>query len=172
MRVKRWIMVVAALGFGLMAGCAHTEASDDRFRTPDGAEMPTMAAEETAADEGRSPGYHSPPPRAVVTLHAVGRGIAPEDAVSRGQAILLGEGAARANGYVRLAEKIHGVYVDSYRQLGRGGIDIDMVFQETQAWLRGAEVIEYKQVEHGIFEAHMRVKIVVPRGHPLYPSDL
>jgi hypothetical protein len=47
-----------------------------------------------------------------------------------------------------------------------------MVYQETQAWLRGAEVIEYKQVEHGIFEAHMRVKLVVPRGHPLYPSDI
>ncbi|WP_459923603.1 hypothetical protein [Desulfatiferula olefinivorans] len=170
--MKRWIIMTVGLVVGLLAGCAHTETGDGRFVSADGAEMPQVSAPHASADESRSPGYQPPPARAVVTLHAVGRGIAPVDAVSRGQAILLGEGAARADGYVRLAEKIHGVYVDSYRHLGRGGIDIDMVYQETQAWLRGAEVIEYKQVEHGIFEAHMRVKVVVPKGHPLYPPDI
>ncbi len=106
---------------------------------------------------------------AVVTLHAVGRGIAPEDATSRGQAIILGESAARANGYVKLAEKIFGVYVDSYRYLGKGKVDFEMVHQETQALLRGAEVLEYRQLEHGIFEVHMEVKVVVNQDHPLYP---
>ncbi len=108
--------------------------------------------------------------KAVVTLHAVGRGIAPEDAISKGQAIILGESAARANGYVKLAEKIYGVYVDSYRRLGGGQVDYEVVHQETQALLKGAEVMEYRQLEHGIFEVYMEVKVVVNYGHPLYPQ--
>jgi hypothetical protein len=107
--------------------------------------------------------------RAVVTLRAVGQGIAPENATSRGQAIILGECAARANGYVKLAEKIYGVYIESYRQIGRGVVDVEMVRQETQALLKGAEVLEYRQIDNGIFEAYMQVKIVVNQNSPLYP---
>ena len=105
----------------------------------------------------------------MVTLHAVGRGIAPEDATSRGQAIILGESAARANGYVKLAEQIYGVYVDTYRHLGKGKVDFEMVHQQTQALLKGAEVLEYRQLEHGIFEVYMEVKVVVNQNHPLFP---
>ena len=107
--------------------------------------------------------------KAVVTLHVVGRGIAPENAINKGQSIILGQSAARSNGYVKLAEKIHGVYVDSYRKLGRGIVDVEIVHQETQAWLRGAEVLEYKQAEYGIFEAYMRVRIIVNQNHALFP---
>lgn len=172
MWANKWIILAMGLCFGVMAGCAGSQTGDKRFRTADGAEMPPVVATEANADTAEAKNNHPAPDRAVVTVHAVGRGIAPEDAISRGQAIILGEGAARANGYVRLAEKIHGVYVDSFRQMGRGVMDVEMVHQETQAWLRGAEVIECKEVDHGIFEAQMRVKLIVPRGHPLFPTEI
>lgn len=170
--MKQGTLVTGLLGicFFLLAGCTATESPDRRFSTRDGMDNPPAVAPHTAADAADSRMDQGAAARAIVTLHAVGRGIAPENAINRGQAIILGQSAARANGYVKLAEKVHGVYVDSFRQLGRGVVDIEIVHQETQAWLRGAEVLEYREIDNGIFEAYMRVRIIVAQGHPLYPS--
>ncbi len=104
----------------------------------------------------------------ILTFHVIGRGLAPETATSKGQAILLGESAARANGYLKLVEKINGVYIDSYQRIGNGSVNYDIMHMETRAWLRGAEVMDVKEVNDGIFEAYMRVRIKVKKGHPLY----
>jgi hypothetical protein len=68
------------------------------------------------------------------------------------------------------SDLIYGVYVDSYRRMGAGKVDYEIVNQETQALLKGAEVLEYRRLEHGIFEVYMEVKVVVGPGHPLYPQ--
>lgn len=155
----------------LFSGCASSGVGD-RLTSSNDIEIPsgisTMKASD-AAEAKINRANQSEKIKAVVTLHVVGRGIAPENAINKGQAIILGQSAARSNGYVKLAEKIHGVYVDSFKQLGRGVIDVEIVHQETQAWLRGAEVLEYKQADHGIFEAYMRVRIIVNQDHALFP---
>lgn len=165
--MQRHKIQAAVIGFIMLivSGCSvlgHREGGGAGLENP-----PIVSTEDESDISQRESGERK---KAVVTLHAVGRGIAPEDAISRGQAIILGESAALANGYVKLAEKIHGVYVDSYRYLGRGKVDYEVVHQETQALLRGAEVLEYRQLEHGIFEVYMEVKVVVGQGHPLYPA--
>lgn len=154
-----------------LSGCTSSGAGGNRFATDD-LEMPPGVSSMKASDAAEATinqGQPSDKMKAVVTLHVVGRGIAPENAVNKGQAIIMGQSAARSNGYVKLAEKIHGVYVDSFKKLGRGVVDVEIVHQETQAWLRGAEVLEYKQAEHGIFEAYMRVRIIVNQNHALFP---
>ncbi len=164
-----WLFFVVLL---VLSGCTASGSKDNRFTTSDGAQIPSGVSSMTASDAADAKINQiskNERMKAVVTLHVVGRGIAPENAINKGQAIILGQSAARSNGYVRLAEKIHGVYVDSFRKLGRGVVDIEIVYQETQAWLRGAEVLEYKQAEHGIFEAYMRVRIIVNQDHALFP---
>jgi hypothetical protein len=156
-----WVGVMAIIML-LMSGCAEMLHQNRHANVSDNVDVPP-----DIANSGQS--WHDKDnTRAVVTLHVVGQGIAPEDATSKGQAIILGECAARSNGYVKLAEKIYGVYVESYRQLGRGMVDVEIVRQETQALLRGAEVLEYRQLDNGIFEAYMRVKIIVRQDSPLY----
>ncbi len=153
-------------------GCAAGGSGDNRFTTADGAQIPPGVSSMTASDAAESKINQIAKKermKAVVTLHVVGRGIAPENAINKGQAIILGQSAARSNGYVKLAEKIHGVYVDSFKKLGRGVVAIEIVHQETQAWLRGAEVLEYKTADHGIYEAYMRVRIIVNQDHALFP---
>jgi len=155
-----------------LSGWAAGGSGDNRFATPDGAQIPPGVSSMTASDAAEAKINQVAKlekMKAVVTLHVVGRGIAPENAINKGQAIILGQSAARSNGYVKLAEKIHGVYIDSFKKLGRGIVDIEIVHQETQAWLRGAEVLEYKKAEHGIFEAYMRVRIIVNQDHALFP---
>ncbi len=171
MNCRVQITGLCVLTLMIMSGCISSGNGNSRFAS-DGMEMPpgvaSMNASEAAEARINQVGK-SEKMKAVVTLHVVGRGIAPEKAINKGQAVILGQTAARSNGYVKLAEKIHGVYVDSYRKLGRGMVDIEIVHQETQAWLRGAEVLEYKQAEYGIFEAHMRVRIIVNQNHALFP---
>jgi hypothetical protein len=155
----------------VFAGCTSFGAGGSRFAS-DGLEMPPGVSSMKASDAAEATINQletSKKVKAVVTLHVVGRGIAPENAINKGQAIILGQSAARSNGYVKLAEKIHGVYVDSFKKMGRGIVDVETVHQETQAWLRGAEVLEYKQAEYGIFEAYMRVRIIVNQDHALFP---
>lgn len=154
----------------VFAGCSALDYRGKKTENNGGLENPPAISTKKDIEVSDSDADENIRTKAVVTLHAVGRGIAPEDAISRGQAIILGESAARSNGYVKLAEKIYGVYVDSYRRLGRGQVDYEIVHQETQALLKGAEVMEYRQLEHGIFEVYMEVKVVVSQGHPLYPS--
>lgn len=162
--------IAAGLSGLMMLFAAGCSALDHGRGNGNGMDNPPVVVSESEADDlawdrdGKERAT-----TAVVTLHAVGRGIAPEDATSRGQAIILGESAARANGYVKLAEQIFGVYVDTYRYLGKGKVDFEMVHQQTQALLKGAEVLEYRQLEHGIFEVYMEVKVVVNQNHPLFP---
>ena len=101
-------------------------------------------------------GIHS---EKVVDFHVVGKGLEPESAVSKGQAIIMAERAAVADGYRKLVEKISGVYVDAYMKSGQGVVDYDIIRTQAQSWLRGAEIIDVKRRDFGITEAHMSLRI-------------
>ena len=95
----------------------------------------------------------------VVTLQVTGKGLEPENALTKGEAILMAERAAVADGYRQLVEKVRGVYVDAYMKAGRGAISQDTIQVHTQSWLRGTEVMEITQAEYGITEARLRLRI-------------
>lgn len=95
----------------------------------------------------------------VVTFQVTGKGLEPENALTKGEAVLMAERAAVADGYRRLVEEVRGVYVDAYMKAGRGVINQDEILVHTQSWLRGAEVMEITQAEYGITLAHMRLRI-------------
>ena len=95
----------------------------------------------------------------VVTFHVTGKGLAPETAISKGQAELMAERAAVADGYRQLVEKLRGVYVDAYMKAGQGSVNYDMVRTSTQAWLRGAEVDDLSKADYGITEAHISLRV-------------
>ncbi len=105
---------------------------------------------------------------ASVVLRAVGKGIPPENAISKGQATLMAERAAVADGYRKLVEKVRGVFIDAYSRIGDGVIDYDIVYAETQSWIKGAEVIKMEKMENDIYEAHMRIRISVAKDSTLW----
>ena len=104
----------------------------------------------------------------MINVHVVGKGIAPETATSKGQAILLAERAAINDGYRKLVERIKGVYIYQYGQMGNEAIDFDFIRIEMETWLRGAEILKIEQKENGIVEAQMRTRIHVNQDHMLY----
>lgn len=95
----------------------------------------------------------------VVTYRVIGKGIEPERSRSRAEAQLMAERAAIADGYRLLVEKIHGVYLDSQAFVRNGSVDYTLLRTETQAWLRGAEVVEINKLSNGITEAEMIVRL-------------
>ncbi|MBF0101688.1 MAG: hypothetical protein HQK77_12350 [Desulfobacterales bacterium] len=95
----------------------------------------------------------------IVTVNVVGKGIAPENAISEAQAYLLAERAALSDGYRKLSEEITGIYVKAYMSMGQSTIDYDLIRTETESWLRGTRIINIKHGDNGITEAHMEVNI-------------
>jgi hypothetical protein len=95
----------------------------------------------------------------VVTFMVIGKGLEPENALSKGEAVLMAERAAVADGYRQLVEKVRGVYVDAFMRAGRGTINYDTIQVHTQSWLRGTEVMEIYPGDHGIINARLRLRI-------------
>ncbi len=95
----------------------------------------------------------------VVTFYVTGKGLEPEDALTKGEAVLMAERAAVADGYRKLVEKLRGVYVDAFMQAGRGTVDHELIRTQTQSWLRGTEVVEISEGKHGITSVRMRLRI-------------
>ncbi|MBU1341600.1 MAG: hypothetical protein KKE44_08210 [Proteobacteria bacterium] len=95
----------------------------------------------------------------VVTFFVIGKGLEPENALSKGEAVLMAERAAVADGYRQLVEKVRGVYVDAFMRAGRGTVEYDTIQVHTQSWLRGTEVMEINQGEYGITNVRMRLRI-------------
>lgn len=88
-----------------------------------------------------------------------GKGLEPENALTKGEAILMAERAAVSDGYRQLVEKIRGVYVDAYTKAGQGTVNQDAIQVRTHSWLRGTEVMEITQGNYGITFARLRLKI-------------
>ena len=95
----------------------------------------------------------------IVTFDVIGKGLEPENALTKGSARIMAERSAVADGYRQLVEKVKGVYVDASMKAGFGKVNQEMITTKAQSWLRGVEVIEIRPAEYGIIEAHMRLRI-------------
>ncbi|MCA1785197.1 MAG: hypothetical protein LC657_04350 [Desulfobacteraceae bacterium] len=97
--------------------------------------------------------------RKVVTFEVVGKGLEPEKALTLGEAALMAERAAVADGYRQLIEKISGVYVEAFMKAGYGTVNQERITTRAQSWLRGVETVEIRKTENGITEAQMQLTI-------------
>jgi len=95
----------------------------------------------------------------IVTFYVTGKGLEPENALTKGEAVLMAERAAVADGYRQLVEKVRGVYVDAFMRAGRGTINHDAIQVHTQSWLRGTEIMEITPGDYGITNARLRLRI-------------
>lgn len=109
----------------------------------------------------------------VVTFEVIGKGLEPENAVTRGEGKIMAERAAVADGYRQLVEKLSGVYVDAFMKAGFGTVNKDMITTKTQSWLRGVDIVEIRSAEYGITEAVMELSIYFTKKDMVWwPSGL
>lgn len=109
----------------------------------------------------------------VVTFDVTGKGLEPETALTKGEAVILAERAAIVDGYRQLVEKIHGVYVDAYMKAGYGTVNHELIKTQTQSWLRGVEIVEIRHANHGITEVQMQLRVnFTKKGMIWWPSGI
>ncbi|MFN2357742.1 MAG: hypothetical protein ABR534_08380 [Desulfotignum sp.] len=109
----------------------------------------------------------------IVTFTVTGKGVEPEAALTRGQARLMAERAAVADGYRQFVEKLQGVYVEAFSAAGYGTIDEDTLKTSTRAVLRGVEIKEISHGDFGIARAVMELRIHFTRhGMIWWPEGL
>ena len=109
----------------------------------------------------------------VVTFEVIGKGLEPENALTKGEAKIMAERAAVADGYRQLVEKVKGVYVDAFMKAGFGTVNQDMITTKTQSWLRGVDIVEVRFAAHGITEAVMELSIYFAKKDMVWwPSGL
>ncbi|MCP4720624.1 MAG: hypothetical protein GY860_14315 [Desulfobacteraceae bacterium] len=109
----------------------------------------------------------------IVSFEVIGKGLEPEKALTKGEAILMAERAAIADGYRQLVEKLRGVYVNAFTKAGYGTVNQDMITTKTQSWLRGVEILEIRQAEYGITEAQLQLRIYFEKKDMVWwPSGL
>ncbi len=109
----------------------------------------------------------------IVTFTVKGKGVEPESALTKGQARLMAERAAVADGYRQFVEKLRGVYVEAIMSAGYGTVDQDFVKTQTRSILRGVEIQEITHGDYGIAEAVMSLRIHFTRqGMIWWPKGL
>ncbi len=109
----------------------------------------------------------------IVTFDVTGKGLEPETATTKGEAVIMAERAAIIDGYRQFVEKLHGVYVDAYMKAGYGTVNHDLIKTNTQSWLRGVEIVETRQGNYGITEVHMQLRInFTKQGMVWWPSGI
>ncbi len=109
----------------------------------------------------------------IITFTVRGKGVEPEAAITKGQARLMAERAAVADGYRQFVEKLRGVYVDAFSKAGYGAIDKDFLTTRTRATLRGVEIKEITHGEYGIAQAIMQLRVNFSRqGMMWWPEGL
>lgn len=110
----------------------------------------------------------------VVVFKVTGKGMAPENAVRRGEEIILGERAAVLDGYRLLIEKLRGVLIDTYSK--RKGVDVDMdtISSQARSYLKGVEILETTVDEYGVCHTDMQVRVFFTYNNELiwWPSGL
>ena len=115
---------------------------------------------------GEQSGYNR-----VVTFSVIGKGIEPESALTKGQAWLMAERAAVADGYRQFVEKLRGVYVEAMMSAGYGSVNEEFIQTQTRSTLRGAQVNAITHGEYGIAEAEMTLRVNFTRQGMIWWPD-
>jgi hypothetical protein len=151
MRQLRFFLPVVAILF-LLAGC-------NTYMTSPG---PVTKDAQKQSEQNR-----------IVTFTVKGKGVEPESALTKGQARIMAERAAVADGYRQFVEKLKGVYVEAMMSAGYATVDQDYIKTQTRSILRGVEIEEVTHGDYGIAEAVMSLRVHFTRqGIIWWPKGL
>ena len=154
--MKKLMCIIVVLQLLFICSCFHrtyAPTTDER----------SVIEETNATDNNR-----------VVVFKVTGKGMPPETAVRRGEAMILGERAAVLDGYRLLLEKLKGALIDTYSK--REGVDVSMdkISSQARSYLKGVEILETKVDEYDVYHVDMQVRVFFTYNHDLiwWPSGL
>ena len=97
-------------------------------------------------------------PTNIITLRAIGMGVAPSNAISSSQALALAKRAAIVDAYRQLGEKMHGIKITSNDTIKDAIINRSVIRAQVNSLIKGADIVE-TIYENGLCQVEMEVKI-------------
>ena len=97
-------------------------------------------------------------PSNIITIRAIGMGVAPERATSKAQQIVLAKRAAIIDGYRQLGEKMYGIRINAKDVIKDAVVKSSIVRTQLYAQVRNAEVVE-TMYKDGLMQVEMEVKL-------------
>jgi hypothetical protein len=118
----------------------------------------TNANEEVNTDEFVIPNTPLLRPSNIITIRAIGMGVAPENTISPAQALVLAKRAAIADAYRQLGEKMYGIKLNAKDTIKDAVVKSTTIRTKVNAMVRNAEIQEtvYKD---GLCQVEMEVKL-------------
>ena len=111
-----------------------------------------------ANKDDSSMSHHSMDIDSIVTISAVGEGVAPSFATSAAQSFALAKRAATADAYRLIAERVKGVRIDGKDTIKNMAIKSSSVNTKVAAMIRNARVVE-TTFKDGLCEVELEVDI-------------
>jgi hypothetical protein len=150
MRLHKTAVVFLILALSAAAEIAPNESED---------KAPQNAAAKSA-DSGEEIIPNAPilKPTNIITIRAIGMGVAKEGASSRAQQIAMAKRAAILDGYRQLGEKLHGVKITARDTVKDAALVRSEVRAEVYSIIRGAEIVETIW-DNDLCQVEMEVKI-------------
>ncbi len=97
-------------------------------------------------------------PTNIITIRAIGMGVAPESTISPAQALVLAKRSAIADGYRQLGEKMYGIRINATDTIRDAVVQNTTVRTQVHAVIRNAEIIE-TVFKDGLCQVEMEIKL-------------
>jgi hypothetical protein len=97
-------------------------------------------------------------PTNIITVRAIGLGVAPESTISPAQALVLAKRAAILDGYRQIGEKMYGIKINATDTLKDAVAQNSTVRSQMYAIIRNAEILE-TVFKDGLCQVEMEVKL-------------
>ena len=118
----------------------------------------TSPVDDMATDEFVIPNSPILRPTNILTIRAIGMGVAPEVTISPAQALVLAKRAAIADAYRQLGEKMYGIRINAKDTIKDAVVKNSTVRTEITGIIRNAEIQE-TMYKDGLCQVEMEVKL-------------
>ena len=105
-----------------------------------------------------SSSYNDVDSNSLITITAIGQGVAPTFATSHAQAYALAKRAATADAYRVIAERVKGVHIDGKDTIKNMAIKSSYVNSKVDAMIRNAKIVE-TTFKDGMCEVEMEITV-------------
>lgn len=168
MSLKRLLALLIAAG--LMFGTTSVFAEGEDYvieevaeeaideEVPVEEEVAGGGQEELETDEFVIPNEPMLKPSNIITIRAIGMGVAPESTISPAHAIVLAKRAAIADAYRQLGEKMYGIKINAKDTVKDAMIKSTTIRTKINGMIRNAEIVE-TIMQDGLCQVEMEVKL-------------
>lgn len=106
----------------------------------------------------------------IITLEAVGMGVAPECTISKAQAVAMAKRAAIVDAYRQMGEKLHGLKIESRERMVNMVLQDSVVNTRLNSLVKNASVVQ-SSYEDGLSQVRMELRIDGARWNDILTRD-